>query len=441
LRPCNCNHDEQGIIIVLVAVFMLGAVGAMAALSIDVVTLYTARSEAQLAADAGALAAARALANSGATSDATGALMALAEPIASNVAIQVAQSSMVGGRKLVAANGEVVVSFSDSTKTPCLALKPVTNPCVTVSVQRADLPTFFARIWGSTQIKVAASATAEAYNPTPAPGSTSNPNPPVAPDCVKPWLLPNIDPRPGVPVGTTIFDPAGTIKDANLLGWNASTMASRLRARSITMAPVAWRYYAGNPISFPAPTQARPNCTTPLTTPYEWSVAGCVQTAIACNSTTVQIDDSAAYTTAIRNSETADAVNCLTNSSTGAGGDTVLSTNPPTVPFEFVAGANNPIPGASGNDVTVSNSLVTVPVYDVVSPSLPPPLPPNTVTIVGFVQLFVNADGLPAANNPGATNGRVNTTVVNLVGCGTSSTGTPVLGNGASAVAVRLISP
>jgi hypothetical protein len=253
---------------------------------------------------------------------------------------------------------------------------------------------------------------------------------------VKPWLLPNLDPLPG----TTIFDPAaGTIKDLNLLGWNASSMASRLHVRSITGTPLAWRYYAADPTSFPAPTQARPNCTTPLTTPYQWSIAGCVQTPIACNSTSVQIDPSAAYTTAIRNSETADAVNCLTNSSTGTGGDSVVSTNPPTVPFEFVAGANNPIPGASGNDVTVSNSLVTVPVYDVVSPSSPPPLPPNTVTIVGFVQLFVNADGLPTANNPGSTNGRVNTTIVNLVGCGTSSNGTPILGNGASAVAVRLI--
>jgi hypothetical protein len=38
-RPKN----EQGVVITLVAVFMLGVIGAMAALSIDVVTLYTAR--------------------------------------------------------------------------------------------------------------------------------------------------------------------------------------------------------------------------------------------------------------------------------------------------------------------------------------------------------------------------------------------------------------
>ena len=44
------RKNEQGIVIMLVAVVMLFVVGAMAALSIDVVTLYTARSEAQLAA-------------------------------------------------------------------------------------------------------------------------------------------------------------------------------------------------------------------------------------------------------------------------------------------------------------------------------------------------------------------------------------------------------
>jgi len=59
------RKNEQGVIITLVAVFMLFVIGAMAALSIDVVTLYTARSEAQLAADSAALAGARVLANSG----------------------------------------------------------------------------------------------------------------------------------------------------------------------------------------------------------------------------------------------------------------------------------------------------------------------------------------------------------------------------------------
>src|SRR5271154_1269462 len=101
------RNDEGGIIIVLVAVVMLGVVGAMAALSIDVVTLYTARSEAQLAADGAALAAARVIANSGATSDSAGALLTTVENIpgpASAVATQVAVQNQVGGVNLTGAN-------------------------------------------------------------------------------------------------------------------------------------------------------------------------------------------------------------------------------------------------------------------------------------------------------------------------------------------------
>ncbi|MGD0598814.1 MAG: pilus assembly protein TadG-related protein, partial [Terriglobales bacterium] len=71
-RKISGRKNQQGVIITLVAVFMLFVIGAMAALSIDVVTLYTARSEAQLAADAAALAGARVLANSGLTSTAAG---------------------------------------------------------------------------------------------------------------------------------------------------------------------------------------------------------------------------------------------------------------------------------------------------------------------------------------------------------------------------------
>lgn len=433
----------------LVAVFMLGAVGAMAALSIDVVTLYTARSEAQLAADAGALAGARALANSGATSDATGALMALAEPIASKVAIQVAQSSAVAGRDLVAANGEVTVSFSDSATNPCVAVNPVTNPCVTVAVQRTDLPTFFARIWGSTQIKVVASATAEAFNPTNITGAGVNSNLPVATTCVKPWLVPNIDPTspPGAPA--TIFDPvSGAVTSPGaLLSWTTGGPPTGLRTRcqgtcSTTpaprpLAPPAWRYYPGNPSSFPVPV-ALPACAAAFTQPYEKSIAGCVQMPISCNDI-VEIDNSDDLT---RNLETANAVNCLTHASNGGNtADTITPQGPPppTVPLEFVAGTNNPIPGASGNNIMVSDSLVTVPVIDATTANWPPPNFPQ-VQIIGFVQLFLNADGSDTATN-GGNIGRVKTTIVNMIGCGTSSSGTPVLGNGGSAVAVRLISP
>src|SRR5579859_6490443 len=60
------RRNEQGVTMVLVAVAMVAMI-AMAALSIDVVTLYLAREEAQRAADAAALAAARVISVSGIT--------------------------------------------------------------------------------------------------------------------------------------------------------------------------------------------------------------------------------------------------------------------------------------------------------------------------------------------------------------------------------------
>jgi len=137
------------------------------------------------------------------------------------------------------------------------------------------------------------------------------------------------------------------------------------------------------------------------------------------------------------NNRTNDAVNCLTHtiSPDPNGGDQVTG-NPAVIsgqPFQFLAGDSNPIVSARGNNVVVSDSLVTVPVYD--SSTLAPGS--AQVNIIGFVQLFLNPDGNQA---PGA-NGGVNTTVVNLVGCGTNASQTPILGNGASPVAVRLVTP
>jgi hypothetical protein len=42
---------------------------------------------------------------------------------------------------------------------------------------------------------------------------------------------------------------------------------------------------------------------------------------------------------------------------------------------------------------------------------------------------------------PPAGANQIPATIINMAGCGTSATGQPILGNGASPVAVRLISP
>src|SRR5580658_885926 len=207
---------------------MLFVVGAMAALSIDVVTIYTARSEAQLAADSAALAAARVLANSGATSDGTDTLLTSVESSsgpAQAVALQVAEQNQVGGVNLT--SSQITVTFPSSGT--------VANPTVNVKIQ-TNLPTFFARVWGRTQVTVAASATAEAYNPSPTGVvSTGASFYPVAPLCVKPWLLPNIDPTTG---GTTIFSATtGAITNPALLGWETLAPSGNTHLKTRCPAP------------------------------------------------------------------------------------------------------------------------------------------------------------------------------------------------------------
>src|SRR6266852_2620113 len=410
---------------------MLGVVGAMAALSIDVVTLYTARSEAQLAADGAALAGARVLANSGMTSKPTDtALTSNAETLASTVATQVARNNEVGGRNL--AGSDVTVSFPNVVS-PGFG----TNPHVTVRVQRTDLPTFFARIWGSRQLTVAASATAEAYNPS-GTDALGGPTTPVAPICVKPWLLPNIDPlKPISTPPNRIFDPTtGIIADTALLGWPTAP-GQRLRTNCTNCTagsgPVAaWRYYPGDPADFPPPNASSVVCPGCVGfNGYQLSIAGCVQTPISCNNT-VNIDQTS---DANRDAQTATAVTGMTHSNANEG-DSVDTTAAPSPPFQFLTGADNPVvlsgAVAAGRDVMVSDSLVTVPVID--TTIWPGGFP--SVQIIGFVQLFLNPTGQKV---PG--NNHIHTKVINMAGCGTGATGQPILGNGASPVAVRLISP
>jgi Flp pilus assembly protein TadG len=432
------HKRENGIVILLVAVFLLFVVGAMAALAIDVVTFYTARSEAQLAADGAALAGARVLANSGLTSTPAGP--SAAEDLAREVARQVAASNKVGGKNLTGGpctgGGEISVCFNDSATTFA------TNPEVTVKVQRTDLPTFFARIWGNNLFTVSATATAEAYNPSGAgvPPLTG-PVTPVAPTCIKPWLLPNISPNN---TSLPIFNlPSGTIGDTNLLGWDNLGGTPLLRSRCqngcgakpVPGPPPVWRYYpADTTTDFPPPNAASVQCAGSTGfRPYQLSVAGCVQKPIACNGTLTI--DFGVYPT--RNSETKDAVNCLTHSAASQG-DRIDPASVPPQPFQFLAGADNPVVQAgalsAGADIMVSDSLITVPVFD---SSIPWP-PGGPVTVIGFVQLFLNPDGNAVAN---VVPYGIKTTIVNLAGCGTGATGQPILGNGASPVPVRLVSP
>jgi Flp pilus assembly protein TadG len=149
---------EQGVTMVLMALSMV-AILAMAALSIDVVTLYLANAEAQRSADTAALAAARVLSLTGMTGDPLNAAAgAIANPwqqacaLATAVAKAVATQNTMGGIALLA--GQVTVTFpNNSDTTHCTGTDPQfgVNPLVTVKVQRTDLPTFLPASGGRTE--------------------------------------------------------------------------------------------------------------------------------------------------------------------------------------------------------------------------------------------------------------------------------------------------
>jgi len=418
-RNAAVRKGEEGIVILVAAIVLLFVVAAIAALAIDLVTFYAARSQAQLAADSAALAGARVLANSGTTSNPSdNGLFLSARGLAQSFATQVATSNAIGGRNLTAA--EVVVTPPGAAGTDLR---------ISVQVTRTDLPTFFARIWGRTTAAVSVTATAEAYNPSGL-NTIAGQAPPVAPVCVKPWILPNQSPK-----GGAIFDQnTGQIEDLTLLGWGDGGNSFFARCRTCVSpfpVPNAWQYYpmANDAVTYPAPLQGLADCNIVLNNDYQRSIAGCVSTPVNCNSD-VNIDTLAHNT---RNSDTAVAVNCLTNAVNNKG-DQVDDT-PPNRSFQFLGGDDNPIVSARNKDVLVSDSVVTVPVFDSSAGNVT-----NPVHIIGFVQLFLNSDGNSTPTG-GPTRGHIKTTIVNLVGCGRNATGTPVVGNGASAVPVRLITP
>ena len=98
-------------------------------------------------------------------------------------------------------------------------------------------------------------------------------------------------------------------------------------------------------------------------------------------------------------------------------------------PLQFLAGNANPVAAAAGKNVLVSDSLVTVPVFNSPNPVTSP------VQVIGFLQLFLNPAGTQLAGS------QIPATIVNMAGCGNTATGQPVLGTGASAIPVRLVAP
>ncbi len=179
----SLRKKQRGVTLLVTAVSMIPLLG-MAALAIDIVTLYTASGEAQKAADAGALAGAKAFVTSGFTSGQLG------DPSSGgnqtfvcngSTGFSDLQAQAAARQNLIAGTPPTTISTSCNFTSP-------EDPSISVTVTRRGLPTFFARIWGAGASTATATGTAEAYNPS---GSTTVP---IQLQSVKPWLIPNCNP-------------------------------------------------------------------------------------------------------------------------------------------------------------------------------------------------------------------------------------------------------
>jgi hypothetical protein len=459
------------------------AIIAMAALSIDVITLYLAREEAQRSADQAALAAARILSVSGITGDpsnGSGNWGAICGP--NGVATHAAQAMVAQNTVGRVVPGTINVTYaagnggaiSSSTDCQTLASNSAfgTNPMVTVQLTRASLPTFFSRIWGNAGNSVSATATAEAFNPSNS-GNVGNQASgtitPVQPRCVKPWVVPNLDPRdPAHPGCTTtcvgFVDPAtGAIQRPGIsLNGTGSTgvigetfwqvpdcVHGNPSYCQLLTPPSPQANYPvsgfnpgppnllGLPGQVGTPVTAVPSCSTG--DPYEEAIEGCDSSAnYQCGIPNANAVDLTKHNPGV-NSNT-NAVECLihqtdaTNLLTSSGQD-YLSENPlgapSSYPFQILAGSSNPL-GASLTDTPITNSasIVSLPIYDQnATPNIPSNATTN-LTFIGFLQVFVNAVDV---------NGNRLVTILNVTGCGngTNPTGNPVTGT--SPVPIRLI--
>ena len=433
------RRGERGVTIILVVVGMAFLVLAIAALAIDIVALYTASNEARHAASAAALAGAKVFANSGVTSDTSipSGAGSLVQTQAKNVAKAVATQSKIGGIPII--DTQVSVSFTNAG---------TANPQVSVTVSPTSVPTFFARAWGTTFEPVGSTAVAEVFNPGGSAALTSSGNPiPVAPQCLKPWALPNLDPN-NIP--KHFFDPitGAPVTPSGQVGQATITLkpCTASPCSSIIQTQITYFYYAQ--LTLPA-ASAVPACTV-STCAYEENIAACSPQPLSCGSgsplNAVSVDHFARPCGSSRHNQTYDGTRCLIHAN-GPGLDQgqdclnadaaaqCAAATTTSLPAQMYAGSNNTLVKdglgpAEGDVITASDSLVTIPVIDDTNLTGDP----ATAPVLGFIQAFITDVGPPGQ-------GTIDVRIVNIAGCGSSATGNPVIGDGISPVPVRLITP
>jgi len=410
------RHGERGQTILLVAMSIVSLL-AMAALAIDVVTLYTARSEIQRAADAAALAGAKAFVDSGVTSDPTNtSLQTLAQSMSTAFINATIAQNNIGGVPPVLVGSPAI----DFTTHPG-------NPQIAVTLQRTNLPIFFARIWSRTPATVTASARAEAYNASNSQTNTGS-LVKITPKCVKPLMVPNLNPNsspPGLPyinvssglvaAGVVGADPSG------LTVWHDGCPSG---GGSTCGPPVVPPPYANGNYYFPAVVTANPANLCPScsgTSIFEQSIECCDFNPYSCGGTAPNASVDLVIAGNTLRQDVHRGLQCSMNMPTQ---DTLDASNFPTGPIEITAHSGP----QSGKLVTTSSSIVTLPIFD--NNTLNPAT--GQVTIIGFLQAFLwDFNG---------SSGNMQMTILNVVGCGNNpGAGPAISGGGASPIPVRLV--
>ncbi len=420
------NIDDRGSTLLIVAASMVGLLG-VAALAIDLVSFYTARAEAQRAADAAALAGASMFITTGCTSASGGCTPGGSqEGPARQQAKDVGAQNKITGQAASIQDSDVTFNYPNPEE-----------PQIRVRVARDTahanaLPTFFGKVFGITTVNVSVTATAEVFNPS---GSGS----PIGTFCLKPWILPNCDAdhttpntNPNCTSVAPFIDPAtgaiihpGPFSSGGVVG---ETLV--LKSGSPSQAPAPSQYY---------PVQLPPSPTSPSLCPscaqgagggaYRQNIECCNENQFVCGLVPVNFENGNMQ------GPTRQGVDCLIHedSSTSIGQDILLIPSP----LGITGGSNNPNPALRGaTGLTSSDSVVTIPLYDGANLCPGSSCGPS-VTIIGFLQVFINS----VENTGSLTMGDVHATVLNVAGCGSNggSGGTPTTPTGGTFVPIRLI--
>jgi Flp pilus assembly protein TadG len=384
-------RSDRGITLVMAAASLVALLG-FVALAVDLGMLYTVRANSQNIADAAALA---------------GAREAFVVPNPDKVL------AAKQGAKSAAAANYTPESLSDIRlrDADIVVVDSSTEHTVQVTVRRTvangnPVRTFFAPVLGIPTVSVTATATAEAFIPNGASG------PRFGSQCVKPWLLPDINPNTGQP-----YSPADIGTDITVKGGDPQTDS----VEPGQFYPLDLQYNGITPNC--------PSCESPASNQngadlYRSNIGCCNGNTVVCGETRLNLQ------TGNMVGPTLQGTLCLIHQGQGNSGgqDVLVSVNPLQIQY----GSNHP--GGGGGFGTSSESLQAVPVYDpATNPITPGQGQYPSVLVSKLIQVFIQR-----AHNP---QGTVDATIIQVITCAIPPGGTPNTGpvSVGSPVPLRLV--